>query len=166
MRAEGVIEAVMFWNERNNKSHRDFYNGQRFTRNVTRAHRVANGYSPNVRPFEAAACGAPVITDEWPGLEEFFQPGAETLVARSAGDVLACLRDLDALRRPAIAERARKGMLGAHTALHRAIEIEALVSEIRTSRAGEGRIGVPRADSVARAGSALERARVETEASP
>jgi spore maturation protein CgeB len=111
--------------------HRDFYNAQRFTLNVTRADMVASGYSPSVRLFEAAACGVPIITDEWAGLDEFFQPGVEILVARSPDEVLRYLQDIDERRRCALAERARRRVLGAHTALHRAIELEQYVCEAR-----------------------------------
>jgi hypothetical protein len=58
-----------------------FYNSQRFTLNVTRQDMVASGYAPSVRLFEAAACGIPVISDYWPGLETFFTPGEEILIS-------------------------------------------------------------------------------------
>jgi spore maturation protein CgeB len=58
------------------KKHRAFYNAQRFTLNVTRADMIRAGYSPSVRLFEAAACGTPIISDEWPGLSELFEPAA------------------------------------------------------------------------------------------
>ena len=53
--------------------HRAFYNAQRFTLNVTRADMIAAGYSPSVRLFEAAACGAPIISDPWPGLGDLLR---------------------------------------------------------------------------------------------
>jgi len=69
-----------------------FYAAQRFTLNVTRAEMARAGWSPSVRLFEAAACGTPVISDPWPGLDDLFEPGTEVLIARSTADVLACLR--------------------------------------------------------------------------
>src|SRR5581483_548045 len=57
--------------------HPEFYASSRFTLNVTRADMVRAGYSPSVRLFEAAACGVPIISDYWQGLETFFQPGEE-----------------------------------------------------------------------------------------
>ena len=140
--------------------HRDFYNGQRFTLNVTRADMVANGHSPSVRLFEAAACGVPIITDEWAGLEEFFQPGEECLVARSAADVLAFLREVEEPRRSQIAERARRRVLGAHTALHRAIELEDCVRDARASSPPGA--SAARRGHRGRAGGTTGRARVET----
>lgn len=134
------------------QAHRDFYNGQRFTLNVTRADMVSSGYSPSVRLFEAAACGVPIITDEWAGLEEFFLPGIEILVARSPSDVLAYLRDIDEPRRSAIAERARKRVLAAHTALHRAIELEECIEEALDETAGRAGVLPERARERAEAG--------------
>jgi spore maturation protein CgeB len=60
--------------------HRAFYNSQRFTLNLTRRDMIRAGHSPSVRLFEAAACGVPIVTDCWPGLEEIFEPGGEVLV--------------------------------------------------------------------------------------
>ena len=50
--------------------HRAFYNRQKFTLNLTRSQMIRTGYSPSVRLFDAAACGTPIITDNWPGLED------------------------------------------------------------------------------------------------
>ncbi len=55
--------------------HSAFYNAQRFTLNVTRADMIAAGWSPSVRLFEAAACGTPIISDWWAGLDSLFDPG-------------------------------------------------------------------------------------------
>jgi spore maturation protein CgeB len=114
--------------------HRDFYTAQRFTLNLTRADMIAAGYSPSVRLFEAAACGTPIISDYWPGLETFFEPGREILIARSAGDVLRYLRDLPEEERQAIAYRARRRALAGHTAARRAKELESYVLELRARR--------------------------------
>lgn len=110
-------------------AHRDFYNSLRLTLNITRADMVANGYSPSVRLFEAAACGVPIVTDEWVGLREIFAPGREILVAHSSADVLTYLRDYDESALRAIASRARTRVLARHTAAHRARELEDYVSE-------------------------------------
>src|SRR6185503_5426833 len=68
--------------------HRRFYNSQRFTLNLTRMDMARAGYSPNVRLFEAAACGTPIISDSWDGLSSFFEPDSEILVARNSRDTL------------------------------------------------------------------------------
>jgi spore maturation protein CgeB len=109
--------------------HRDFYNSQRFTLNITRRDMVKWGYSPSVRLFEAAACGVPIITDHWPGLTEFFQPGKEILTAHSAKEVLDYLQGMAPQDAQAIAERARLRILCEHTAAHRASELESMILE-------------------------------------
>src|SRR4051812_44677884 len=106
------------------RQHRAFYNAQRFTLNITRADMITAGWSPSVRLFEAAACGTPIISDEWEGLDELLTPGEEILVARSADEVLAYLRDMDDESRESIGVRARERVLAEHTAAHRAAELE------------------------------------------
>lgn len=116
------------------KKHCAFYNAQRFTLNVTRADMVKAGYSPSVRLFEAAACGIPVISDEWPGLSEFFTPNEEILLAASTEDVLEILREMPESHARAIGERARERVLAEHTAAHRAAELVGFIEECRQKR--------------------------------
>jgi len=104
--------------------HRAFYNAQRFTLNLTRADMVAAGWSPSVRLFEAAACGVPIISDAWPGIEAFFAPGEEILLAHEPAQVLAWLRDTPETRRRALGAAARRRVLAEHTAEHRAETLE------------------------------------------
>lgn len=104
--------------------HRAFYNSQRFTLNITRRDMIAAGWSPSVRLFEAAACATPIVSDAWPGLETFFRPGVEIIVSRSARDTLAAIRELPEAERSAIGKRARERVLAAHTAEHRAEQLE------------------------------------------
>ena len=114
--------------------HRKFYNAQRFTLNVTRAHMVEAGYSPSVRLFEAAACGTPIISDWWPGLETIFEPEREILVARSSADSLSYLQEMTESQRRRIGNQARRVVLEKHTARHRALEIEQYYQELTRSR--------------------------------
>jgi spore maturation protein CgeB len=109
--------------------HRAFYNGQRFTLNLTRASMVRWGYSPSVRLFEAAACGVPIISDSWPGLDSYFAPSSEILLAHRAAEVLHYLNDLSELERQAIGEGARAVVLAQHTADRRAQQLEQYVQE-------------------------------------
>jgi spore maturation protein CgeB len=109
--------------------HRAFYNTLRFALNVTRRRMIAAGYSPSVRLFEAAACGTPIISDEWPGLATLLKPGVEILLARSRRDVLGYLRELPEEERLAIGARAHRRVLASHTSAHRAMELEAYVAE-------------------------------------
>ena len=111
-------------------SHRGFYNSQRFTLNLTRADMRNAGYSPSVRIFEAAACGTPIISDYWPGLETFFALEEEILTASSAQDVLAYLNDISQEDRRAMGERARLRVLASHTCEQRAMELESYVAEV------------------------------------
>lgn len=104
--------------------HSGFYCAQEFTLNLTRGDMRALGYSPSVRLFEAAACGVPIISDTWPGLETVFTPGREILLAESASDMLKHLT-MSASRRAGIAAAARGRVLQSHTADHRAAEMEA-----------------------------------------
>jgi spore maturation protein CgeB len=107
-----------------------FYSRQRFTLNITRADMVRMGYSPSVRMFEAAACGVPIISDWWPGLETIFVPGKHILVARSSQEVLSYLHDFPERERRQLAIRAREHVLMRHTAAHRAIAVENYVDEL------------------------------------
>jgi spore maturation protein CgeB len=110
--------------------HRGFYNSQRFTLNVTRVNMIAAGFSPSVRLFEAAACGTPIISDSWPGIETFFKPGEEILISNSSDETLLYLKDVSELDRRRLSSRARERVLSEHTARHRAAELENYVLEV------------------------------------
>jgi spore maturation protein CgeB len=80
------------------------------------------GYTPSVRLFEAAACGTPVVSDPFPGVDDFFDPDAEILLAHTAEEVESALsRDDAELRR--IGNAARERTLVQHTCERRAIEL-------------------------------------------
>jgi spore maturation protein CgeB len=111
--------------------HARFYGRQRFTLNLTRADMRSAGYSPSVRLFEAAACGTPIISDDWPGLAEVFMPGEEILVAHTAAQVTTYLQDLTASERELIAQAARERVLAAHSSSHRAAELERYIEIAR-----------------------------------
>jgi spore maturation protein CgeB len=110
--------------------HRGFYNSQRFTLNVTRANMISAGFSPSVRLFEAAACGTPIISDSWPGIETFFKPDEEILIASSSDETLIYLDEITEVDRRRMGYRARERVLSQHTARHRAAELEGYVLEI------------------------------------
>jgi spore maturation protein CgeB len=107
-------------------AHADFYSSLAWTLNITRADMVQAGYSPSVRLFEASACGVPIISDHWPGLDDVFKPNAEILVARGASDVVAALH-MSQARRAAIAEAGRHRTLVEHTGERRAQSLERLL---------------------------------------
>src|SRR5579884_298004 len=120
--------------------HRAFYNSQRYTLNVTRADMVRAGYSPSVRLFEAAACGVPIVSDIWPGIEQFFEPGKEIRLVRNRDDVLACLQMSEDERRE-IAERGRCRTLKCNTAAVRAGEFEYFAEGVITGAGASRRVG-------------------------
>jgi len=115
--------------------HRQFYNSQRFTLNVTRGDMLRAGYSPSVRLFEAAACGTPIISDWWPGLETIFKPGSEILIANSTEECLQYLRRMREAERIKLGQRARERVLASHTAAHRAAEFESHIQEALKTQA-------------------------------
>ena len=119
--------------------HVSFYSAQRFTLNVTRADMVRAGWSPSVRLFEAAACGVPIISDRWEGLDSFFVPGREILIAEQPEDVLAILADTPEEERRAIGARARTRVLREHTAGRRAAELAGHVADVLGRRRAAGR---------------------------
>ncbi|MGE5293851.1 MAG: glycosyltransferase [Solirubrobacterales bacterium] len=121
--------------------HCGFYNNQRFTLNVTREDMREAGYSPSVRLFEAAACGTPIISDYWPGLETFFELQEEILIGRDAEHTLAYLRQTSEDQRRTIARRARERVLAEHTADRRAAQFEDQVGALLRTRRGGGRAG-------------------------
>jgi spore maturation protein CgeB len=105
--------------------HPPFYSGQRFTLNVTRTDMRELGFSPSVRLFEAAACGTPVISDRWPGIETIFVPMSEILLVSEPNEVRQILEHLTEDRRLSIAENARRRILAEHMPDHRARQLEA-----------------------------------------
>ena len=116
--------------------HRRFYNSQRFTLNVTREEMVRVGHAPSVRLFEAAACGTPIISDYWEGLESLFEPGREVLLSSSGADTLRHLREISDEERQMIGHRARHRVLSAHTAAHRAKELESHLETVQATDKG------------------------------
>lgn len=106
--------------------HPAFYCSTRLTLNVTRGAMARMGMCPSGRLFEAAACGAPVLSDYWEGLEQFFRPGSEILIARDTEEAMDALgRSPEELAR--ISRAARERTLAEHTAAFRAAELERLL---------------------------------------
>jgi spore maturation protein CgeB len=89
----------------------------------------ALGFSPSVRLFEAAACGAPIISDNWPGIESIFKPGSELLIADSPRDVIDILTQMPEEKRLAILAKASARLLREHTPAHRAVQLEGFYQE-------------------------------------
>lgn len=106
--------------------HCAFFSSSRLTLNVTRRDMAAFGWCPSGRLFEAAACGAPIVTDAWEGLDAFFTPGREILVAETAEDVL---QSLDRADLAVIAKAARERTLDEHSSARRAAELLAMLED-------------------------------------
>jgi spore maturation protein CgeB len=120
-------ENIFFFRHLAFSQHPDFYASARLTLNVTRRAMASFGWCASGWLFEAGACAAPIISDWWEGLDEFFVPDREILIARMTDDVLAALDRSDA-ELTAIGTAGLERTLAAHTAEHRAIELETLLS--------------------------------------
>jgi spore maturation protein CgeB len=114
-------------------AHSVLFCSSRATLNVTRRAMAQYGYCPSGRLFEAAACGASILSDEWEGLDDFFTPGKEILCVQSTDDVLAALElsDTELVR---VAEAGRFRTLQEHTADHRIAELEAICTQTASSK--------------------------------
>lgn len=111
-------------------AHPAFYSSSRLTLNITREAMARMGWCPSGRLFEAAACGVPILTDWFTGLDAFFVPGEEILVAHTTDDAMAALQlGDDELAR--IAARARARAIEEHSAARRAAE---MVSAFETAK--------------------------------
>lgn len=111
--------------------HAAFYQSSRFTLNLTRQAMVEAGYSPSVRLFEAACAASPVISDPWPGLEDFFEPGREIFVAEDACEIMHLLQSTSAAEARLVGIAARRRMLAYHTGSQRAAELACYFDQLR-----------------------------------
>ncbi|WP_424137009.1 CgeB family protein [Roseomonas chloroacetimidivorans] len=121
--------------------HPAFYAASRLTLNITREAMARSGWCPSGRLFEAAACGVAILSDSWAGLDAFFEPGREILIARSTEEALAAIDRSDE-ELALVARRGRERCLAEHTAQRRAREmvaaIEAAATPALTSVPGAG----------------------------
>jgi spore maturation protein CgeB len=113
--------------------HSALYCSSRVTLNLTREAMAASGYCPSGRFFEASACGTPIVTDWFRGLDSFFEPGLEVLVAQDAEEVLRALDRCDVDLR-GMARRARERTLEQHTGYQRALTLLAAFESARSAR--------------------------------
>jgi spore maturation protein CgeB len=103
-------------------AHPAFYCSSKLTLNVTRGAMAARGYCPSGRLFEAAACATPILSDTFEGLDTFFEPGRELLVARTTEEAAEAVR-LPAAELARIGSAARERVLAEHTSEVRAIQM-------------------------------------------
>jgi len=127
------VERVLHLSPRH---HAVFYGSSRLTLNVTRRDMVMAGYSPSVRLFEAAACAAAIVSDNWPGLDAFFSLGRELLVAAGSDDVVRYISGYETAELRRIGRAARERVLAGHTSDIRAGEFERAVELAAIKRKG------------------------------
>lgn len=111
------------------KDHNAFNCTPRAVLNISRDSMARFGFSPATRVFEAAGAGACIITDYWEGIETFFEPGKEILVASSGKEVIQLLEDLSPEKAKEIGRAALGRVLSEHTYAHRASLLEKVFSE-------------------------------------
>jgi spore maturation protein CgeB len=114
--------------------HAAMYSSCCATLNVTRDEMARSGYCPSGRFFEAAACGTPIVSDWFEGLDTFFDPGDQILIVNTADDVIAALR-MDRSELVKVAARARERTLAEHTGDNRARELVRAIHEARHATA-------------------------------
>lgn len=95
--------------------------------NISRESMARYGFSPATRVFEAAGAGACLITDAWQGLETFFEPGSEVLVASCGDEVAEHVQALDEAAARRIGQAALHRVLAEHTYAHRAAQLDAVL---------------------------------------
>jgi spore maturation protein CgeB len=114
-------------------AHPSLYSSSRATLNITRDGMARCGYCPSGRFFEAAACGTPILSDCFEGLDHFFRPGEEVIVVSTAFDVKNALEAPES-ELESLAKRARERTLDEHTGDARAGELLKYLDE---ANAGE-----------------------------
>jgi spore maturation protein CgeB len=95
--------------------------------NISRESMARYGFSPATRVFEAAGAGACIITDYWEGIDYFFEPGQEILVAKDGDEVAAIMAELTTEQAHAIGQAAYRKVLAGHTYGHRVEQLEQLL---------------------------------------
>jgi spore maturation protein CgeB len=117
--------------------HPAFFSSSRLTLNVTRQAMAEMGWCPSGRLFEASACGVPILSDTWDGLDSFFEPGKEILLAASTEEAVDAL-DLSDAELTRIAGASRERTLEQHTSDRRAEELEILLASPSSSSRTDG----------------------------
>jgi spore maturation protein CgeB len=112
--------------------HNAFNCTPRLLLNISRASMARFGFSPATRVFEAAGAAACLITDAWKGIEEFFEPGEEILIAHSGDEVAAHVSDITPARARRIGQAAYRRVLAKHTYAHRAAQFDGIFEEAVT----------------------------------
>jgi spore maturation protein CgeB len=114
--------------------HPAFYSSSRLTLNITRSEMARWGWCPSGRFFEASACGTPIVTDWWEGLDAFFDPVREVRVVASSEDIDSAL-NTPAAELQIQAANARQRTLDEHTGRVRAMQLLQYLEEARSASA-------------------------------
>ncbi|HEX8598584.1 MAG TPA: glycosyltransferase [Chloroflexia bacterium] len=118
------------------RDHNAFNCTPRMVLNVSRESMARFGFSPATRVFEAAGAAACLITDHWEGIDLFFEPGTEVLVARDGAEVAEHVKSVGTEQARRIGEAAYRRVLAEHTYAHRAAQLEALLTGTLLAPAG------------------------------
>jgi spore maturation protein CgeB len=91
---------------------------------------------PTIRPFEALACGIPLLSAPWNDAEHLFRPGEDYLVVENGEQMKARLRDIlsDADLASSLARSGRETLMARHTCRHRVDELLSILTECGTDR--------------------------------
>ncbi len=109
------------------QDHNAFNATPKMVLNVSRDSMARYGFSPATRVFEAAGAGACLVTDDWEGIDLFFAPGQEILVAKNGEEVARFVRDVSETKAHEIGQAALARVLAEHTYAHRVTQLEAVL---------------------------------------
>jgi spore maturation protein CgeB len=121
----------------------------RMVLNINRQSMATVGFSPPTRVFEAAGAGACVITDAWAGIDQFFAPGREILVAESAEEIVSFLREIPCQRAGDIGKAMWQRALRDHTYCLRAHQVHEALQTPKELIASDAANSTPAVDSFA-----------------
>jgi len=111
-------------------NHVDFYNRQHCSLVLAREDRRALGFTPSKRLLAAAACGVPILTHHWEGIEQFFEPQREVFLVEDCHQVLDVLYQSNEIDRRRVGDFARERVLAQHTTAHRTDQLLSFWHEI------------------------------------
>ena len=116
------------------EQHNPFNSSAKFVLNINRESMAVYGFSPPTRVFEAAASAACIISDAWDGIDMFFAPGQEILIARDGDEVADLLRNITDEKARAIGQAAERRVLSEHTYLQRAQQVHSVLTGLVKER--------------------------------
>jgi spore maturation protein CgeB len=117
------------------KDHNALNGSPKAVLNISRDSMARYGFSPATRVFEAAGAGACIITDYWQGIDVFFEPGKEILVANNGNEVVQIITSLTSERAAEIGKAAFKKVLAEHTYTQRAATLDQILdNELKHSK--------------------------------